>query len=131
VHDVLLIIRREFRERVAAEPRITVRERTSVVQVLGDDHVRAVRVRGGAGEEEIACDAVVVKIGVRPNTEWCAGALACDREGWIQVDPTLATSRPGVWAAGDVVRPALSGVAVAAGQGALAVAAIRAALRRE
>lgn len=123
--------RREFRERVAAEPGIEVREQTRVTQVLGDDRVRAVRVRDAEGEREIRCDAIVVKIGVRPNTEWCAEVLARDPGGWIQVDRTLATSQPGVWAAGDVVRPALSGVAVAAGQGALAVAAIRAALRGE
>ena len=123
--------RREFRDRVAAERRIEVREHTSVVAVLGDDHVRGVRTRGEEGEREIACDAVVVKIGVRPNTEWCAGTLAVDPEGWIRVDPTFATSRPGVWAAGDVIRPALSGVAVAAGHGALAVAAIRAAVRTD
>ena len=73
----------------------------------------------------------VVKVGVVPNTEWCASAVACDVAGWVQVDRALATSRPGVWAAGDVVRPALSGVSVAAGHGALAVAAIRAAIRGE
>lgn len=123
--------RREFRERVAADSRIEVREHTSVVQVLGDDQVRAVRVRDAKGEHDIPCDAVVIKIGVRPNTEWCADVLACDRAGWIQVDRSLATSCPRVWAAGDVVRPALSGVAVAAGQGALAVGAIRAAIRGE
>jgi thioredoxin reductase (NADPH) len=121
--------RREFRERVAAEPRIMVREHARVVAVLGDAHVRGVRVGEEAGEHEIACEAVVVKIGVVPNTEWCAGALERDAEGWVRVDGSYATSRRGVWAAGDVVRPELLGVAVAAGHGALAVAAIRAALR--
>ena len=123
--------RREFRDRVVAEPRIEVREHTAVVQVLGGDRVRAVRIRDAGGERELPCDALVVKIGVRPNSEWCASAVECDPEGLIRVDRTLATSRPGVWAAGDVIRPPLSGVAVVAGQGALAVAAIRRALRGE
>jgi thioredoxin reductase (NADPH) len=122
--------RREFRERVAAAG-ITVREHTRVVAVLGDERVRAVRVQDAAGEHEIACETVVVKLGVVPNSEWCRDRVVCDHEGWIMVDRAGATSLAGVWAAGDVVRPALSGVAVAAGHGALAVAAIRAALRGE
>lgn len=121
--------RREFRERAAAEPRLAVREHARVVAVLGDERVRAVRIEDATGAHEIACEAVVVKIGVLPNTEWCAGALDCDADGYVRVDSAFATSRAGVWAAGDVVRPELLGVAVAAGHGALAVAAIRAALR--
>lgn len=72
---------------------------------------------------------MVVKVGVEPNTEWCRGVLAHDEEGYLRVDERFATSAPGVWAAGDVVRPLLASVPVAAGHGALAAAAIRAALR--
>ena len=45
------------------------------------------------------------------------------------MDGALATGAPGVWAAGDVVRPAVLSAAVAVGQGVLAAAAIRRALR--
>ena len=121
--------RAEFRERLAAEPRARVREHTQVVAVLGEDRVRAVRTRGPEGEGELACEVVVVKLGVAPNTEWCAGALARDATDHVRVDAALATSRAGVWAAGDVTHPALASVPVAAGQAALAVAGIRAALR--
>jgi alkyl hydroperoxide reductase subunit F len=90
-----------------------------------------VRVREASGVHELPFEGVVVKVGVVPNTEWCRDALAHDAEGWLTVDATYATSMPGVWAAGDVVRPALPSVSVASGQGALAVAAIRAQLRRD
>ncbi len=121
--------RSEFRERLAREPRIRVLEHTRVLRIEGEDHVRAVRTLGPAGEAELACEGVVVKVGVVPNSEWCRDALAHDAEGFLRVDEQLATSQPGVWAAGDVVGPRLLSVPVAAGQGALAVAAIRAALR--
>ena len=71
---------------------------------------------------------IVIKAGVIPNTEWCRDALDHDAEGFLRVSGSLAASRPGVWAAGDVTRPALPVIAVAVGQGATAAAAIRNAL---
>ena len=119
----------EFRSRLAREPLIRVVEHTRVLEIAGGDRVQQLRVHGPGGEQVIACDAVVVKVGVVPNTEWCRESLAHDDEGYLRVDSRLATSAPGVWAAGDVVRPLLPSVPVATGHGALAVAAIRAALR--
>lgn len=121
--------RREFRERARAEPRVRVLERTRVLRVLGDAGVRGVLVAGPEGERELACEAVMIKVGVEPATEWCRDALAHDGDGYLRVDQHFATSLAGVWAAGDVTRPLLPSVPVAVGQGALAVAEIRAALR--
>lgn len=52
-------------------------------------------------DELIESDACIAATGVKPNTEFLAN---CGLElGWgIPVDKTLATSHPGVWAAGDV-----------------------------
>lgn len=117
--------RAEFRRRVASEPRIVVRERTRVVEIAGTDRVGHVHVAGPAGPERLDVDAVVVKIGVVPNTEWCAGAVALDEEGYVRTSGGGRTSMPRVWAAGDVARPALPSVAVALGSAAIAVAEIR------
>jgi thioredoxin reductase (NADPH) len=122
--------RAEFQQRAAAHPAIARRDGARVVGIEGEGKVRSVRVESsGGGVEAIPADAVVVKIGVQPNSEWCVDALDHDAEGYLRVDAAGATSRPHVWAAGDVTRPALFGVAVAAGQAALAVAAVRAILR--
>ncbi len=121
--------RAEFRARVAADARIRVRTASRVLAVLGDDRVRAVRVADGAGESEFGVDGVVVKAGVVPNTEWCASAIERDAEGYVRVDGRLATSAPCVWAAGDITRPLPPSIPVAMGQGAQAVAQVRAALR--
>jgi len=123
--------RHTFRERVARESRIEVRTETRVTAIEGDSVVRAVRVAGPGGGSRIACEGVVVKVGVVPNTEWCADVLARDPAGHVRVGPDLATSAPGVWAAGDATGPTLPCVPVAHGQGALAIAAIRTALRRD
>jgi thioredoxin reductase (NADPH) len=133
--EVLLVVRdhplarMEFRRAVEAEPVITVLQPATVVAVLGGHVVRGVRLQRGETTEERAVDAVVVKVGVVPNTEWCAGVLTLDPEGYVVVDATLRASRPRVWAAGDVARPPRPGLSAAIGQGAVAVAAIRAELR--
>lgn len=122
--------RAEFRDRVMTNDRVRVLQGMQVLAVLGDgERVRGVRVAGPEGEGELACDAVVVKIGVLPNTEWCRGVLDHDADGYLRVDPGQRTSAEDVWAAGDITRPLLPSVPVAAGQGALAVAAIRRMLR--
>jgi thioredoxin reductase (NADPH) len=121
--------RQEFRERVAAAPQIEVLEGTRVTAVLGEERMRAVRLAGARGEFDLPAAGLVVKVGVIPNTGWCAGALELDAEGYLLVDDHLGTSHPRVLAAGDVTRPSLAGIAVALGQGALAAAAVRAMLR--
>ena len=119
--------RREFQERVAAAE-IEVRERTRVRAVLGQDAVSGVEVEGPRGVEVLPVAGAVVKVGVIPNTEWCTG-LERDADGFLQVDGRLRTSHLRVWAAGDVTRPAVLGLAVALGHGALAVAEVRAAFQ--
>jgi thioredoxin reductase (NADPH) len=121
--------RKEFQDRVAAATRIEVLRDTHVVAALGENRLNAVRLAGPRGEFELPAAGLVVKIGVDPNTEWCADALERDAEGYIPVDEHLGTSQARVWAGGDVTRPAVPGIAVALGHGALAAAAIRAVLR--
>ena len=120
--------RTEFRRRVAAEQRIEVREGARVVEILGDQRVRAVRLDGPGGPEERAVSGVVVKVGSLPNTEWCRAAVACDAGGHVIADARGRTSCARVWAAGDVTHPVLPSLSVAYGSSALAVADVRASL---
>lgn len=61
---------------------------------------RGLRVLTDQGRE-IPCDLVVVGKGVHPNAGWLAGSRVAVNRG-VVVDEFLRTSRPGVWAAGDV-----------------------------
>lgn len=121
--------RSEFRDRVAAEGRVRVHPSARVTAILGEQFVTAVRVEREGRSEEIATRGVVIKIGVLPNSEWCRGAIETDAEGYVRADADLAASAPGVWAAGDIVRPVPPSIPVAMGQGAQAATAIRRALR--
>lgn len=121
--------RPEFQARVSQVVAIRVLEQVHVQAVIGQERVEAVRVRTPAGPRELPTEAVVVKVGVIPNSEWCRGTLVLDEEGFVRTDERLATSASGVWAAGDVTRPHPPSIPVALGQGAQAVAMIRASLR--
>jgi len=121
--------RGDFLARVAADPRIELIEDTRVTAIEGEDHVQAVRLEGARGAFSLPVAGLVIKVGVLPNSEWCRGAVECDPDGYPFVDERLATSHPRAWAAGDVTRPPLFGLAAAVGQGALAVEAIRSALK--
>jgi thioredoxin reductase (NADPH) len=88
----------------------------------------------------LAADAMFVFIGAEPHTELVAGLVDRDPAGFIVTGPDLLregkrppgwplerdpflleTSRPGIFAAGDVRRGAVRRVASAVGEGAIAV----------
>ena len=121
--------RPEFRERVAAQSNIERFESARVTSILGNDRVEAVAVQSKRGAQQVPAEGVVVKIGMTPNSEWLAATLDLDPQGFVRVDESLRTSIPRVWAAGDVTRPMRPSLALAVGQGAQALAAIRAVLR--
>ena len=121
--------RREFRERVAHDSRIEVLDHTRVLAIEGEHAVRDLRLANDRGTFLLPVAGLVIKVGVRPNSEWCASGLERDAEGYVRVDESFATSHPRVWAAGDVTRPPILGISVASGQGALAAGAVRTALR--
>src|SRR4051812_9746722 len=77
---------------------VAFRSGTSVARIIGTDRVEAVET--GAGER-LAADLVVAGIGVEPRTE-LARAAGLAVSGGIEGGPTLETSVPGVFAAGDV-----------------------------
>jgi heterodisulfide reductase subunit A-like polyferredoxin len=68
--------------------------------------------------DELACDAVVVAIGMRPDTEAFADTLPLNRNLTVQADPvTLQTAEPWLFAAGDTVTgPTLITTAVGSGR---------------
>ncbi|MBN2206674.1 MAG: NAD(P)/FAD-dependent oxidoreductase [Candidatus Aminicenantes bacterium] len=79
---------------------IAVRLQAETGAILGGDEASGLRLKGG---EEIAADMIVAAVGVRPNLEIARTAGLAVERGLV-VDDDLATSRPGIFAAGDVVQ---------------------------
>jgi thioredoxin reductase (NADPH) len=114
--------RSDFLARAKAHPKIRLVVNATVTEIVGKDHVEAVRyrARGSRAAREIAVAAVFVRIGWEPRTELLQGQLPLDRAGYVKAGSGGATAVPGVYAAGDVCSPRWPSIANAAGQGAAA-----------
>ncbi|CAN3128640.1 FAD-dependent oxidoreductase [Mycobacterium sp. smrl_JER01] len=129
-------------DQIQQHPRVTVRTRTELREVRGDGGISAVVAEDTRTGERYSVEtrALFVFIGAEPNTSWLAGAIELDDCGYISTgaaalysDPNasrkpthrqplmLETSRPGVFAAGDVRSGSVKRVASAVGEGSMAI----------
>ena len=125
-------------DRIEQNPRITVWPRTQVTALTGADQLEGVRIgrTGLRGESELAVRGLFVFIGAQPRTGWLAGQLAQDSDGFLLTGTDipaaglagetttplfLETSRPGIFAVGDVRSGSVKRVAAAIGEGSMAV----------
>jgi thioredoxin reductase (NADPH) len=129
--------------RIEEEPAIILRTRAEIVALEGDRHVERVRWRDSVTGNVETADVrhVFVMTGALPNTKWLGGCVALDIHGFIKTGPELSqddlaaagwhlqrppflleTSRPGVFAVGDVRGGNVKRVASAVGEGSIAVA---------
>jgi len=123
-------------DRIERNPGIVVWPSTQVTALNGTTRLEAVRLRRQEQASELAIAGLFVFIGARPGTGWLAGQLAEDRHGFLltgsdipatrleneNLTPLfLETSRPGIFAVGDVRSGSVKRVAAAIGEGSVAV----------
>jgi thioredoxin reductase (NADPH) len=109
--------------RAMADPKITFRWNSEVVDVLGENKVSGLRLRDVAtGEEsELGVTGLFIAIGHDPRVELFADQVSLDDEGYVAVHGrTGRTSVPGVFACGDVVDHEYRQAITAAGSGCAA-----------
>ncbi|MGH7289411.1 MAG: NAD(P)/FAD-dependent oxidoreductase, partial [Myxococcota bacterium] len=129
-------------DRIAALPNVEVHLGTEVTGLEGaHGGLEAIRWRPRGGSEETQCrvSQLFLFIGADPNTAWLAGSeVALDAKGFVRTGAEagpadrhpLETSRPGVFAIGDVRCGSVKRVAASVGEGAQVVAALHAFLAR-
>jgi thioredoxin reductase (NADPH) len=144
---VLLLIRGDDLSRSMSSYLARRIEQTANIELLcnstircmyGDGHLAAVEiVNSHTGEQRtVQTPAVFSFIGAVPRTDWLPAQIERDDKGFVRTGPALATSphwparrqpflletsRPGVFAAGDVRSGSVKRVASAVGEGAMAV----------
>ncbi|HVN12454.1 MAG TPA: thioredoxin-disulfide reductase [Kineosporiaceae bacterium] len=109
--------------RAIADPKITFRWHSVVVDVLGEDRLTGLRLRDvRTGEESVLpVTGLFVAIGHDPRVHLFADQVSLDDEGYIAVHGrTGRTSVPGVFACGDVVDHEYRQAVTAAGSGCAA-----------
>ena len=126
--QILLVHRRDsFRaqaglvQRVLQNPRIEVRLNTRPLEIRGDKQVSSVLLENTATGEQYGepVDAVFIFAGTIPQTALVPDAET-DGAGYIVTDQRMASSIPGLFAAGDVRSSPFRQVVVAAAEGAIA-----------
>jgi thioredoxin reductase (NADPH) len=127
--------------RIEETPTIVVRTRTEIVALAGNEHLERVVWRDGTGvvtTQDVRH--VFVMTGAEAGTGWLNGCVALDANGFIKTGPDLThedlavakwplerspyvleTSRPGVFAVGDVRCGNVKRVASAVGEGSIAI----------
>jgi thioredoxin reductase (NADPH) len=112
-------------QRATEHPKISVRYRTVVEEILGDEKVAGVRARDVTSDnvEELELGGVFVYVGLQPNSEFLRDRVELDAEGRVPTDAAMHTELPGLLAAGIVRRGSLGQAAISAGEGANAAKA--------
>jgi thioredoxin reductase (NADPH) len=93
---------------------------------MGEKAVERLRLRNVKTGELSTLDVtgVFVAIGLTPNSQRFSNAVKLDDAGHIITDETMATSAPGIFAAGDIRKNSARQVAAAVGDGATAAMSI-------
>ncbi len=116
-----------LQQKVSERADIEVFVNHSVKELQGNGKLQAVIVEDlSTGElKEWHPAGIFVFIGMSPNSDLVRTQVEIDRQGFIVTSPTLQTTLPGVFAAGDVRAGSTKQAASAAGEGATAALMIR------
>ncbi len=117
--------RQIFRERVKANPRITVHCNSTVLRLLGRQRIEGVETArtGSDGTTQvltIETDGVLIRIGYEPNSELYRDQLDTNAQGYIMVTSEMETNIESVFAVGDIANPLAPTISGAVGAGATA-----------
>lgn len=114
------------RDRIMGDSRVKVIYFGTTQEILGEEKLTGLRYLDTQSNEEkvIETDGVFVEIGMLPNTEFVKGLVDLNERGEIVLDHrTKATSKPGIFAAGDATDAPYKQNNISAGDGVVAALA--------
>jgi thioredoxin reductase (NADPH) len=120
------------RERLLEQANVQVVANRVVTEITGDDLVNGVRLAqpDGGPADPLEVAGVFIYVGLKPQTGLLRGLAELDALDHVAVDQNMATSRPGLFAAGDIRQHSARQLATAAGDGVTAALAACEYLRR-
>jgi len=108
-------------KKIKAARNVTVLDGYSVKEIKGEEtYARSVVVTKGGEEKELPVDVTFVELDLIPNSDPVAGLVKLNDKKQIVVDSNNRTSRPGIFAAGDVTDVYAEQVLICIGEGAKA-----------
>ncbi len=114
--------RSEFLEQVRDNPKIKILTDTTLEKIVGSEQVEAVELKNLDTNKTLILptQAVLIRIGVEPNTNALRGEINLDKQGYIKINGNCETNVNHVFAVGDVANPLSPTVSSAVGMGATA-----------
>jgi len=111
-------------KKVLSHPKMKAITNTELIEIKGDKFVSSIVYldKNTNKNIDLPVTGIFVEIGSMPNTTFLDGLVDLDPIGHVVVDPrTQQTSRPGIWAAGDVTDGLYHQNNIAAGDGVKAL----------
>ena len=111
-----------LQQRAFAHPKLEFIWDTVVEEALGDKVLEGLRLRNvkTGQQSNLKVDGVFVAVGLMPNSHLFFNILELDDAGYIVTDEAMATSTPGIFAAGDIRSNSPRQIAAAVGDGVTA-----------
>jgi thioredoxin reductase (NADPH) len=131
-HSLASTMSSYLRDRLEADPAITIEYGAEVTGLEGTDRLEAVQIgsrHNGSVRLQPACG-LFIMIGAAPNTAWLSGLVDLDEKGFILTGQCVggsslyATSCPGIWAVGDVRAGSVKRVASSVGEGSVVISRV-------
>lgn len=99
---------------------------TVVESIQGEEQVASILIRNTKTNEkkEVEVDGIFIAVGIEPNISFCNGLVEQDKAGYIIAGEEGKTSKPGIFAAGDVRTKMLRQIVTAVSDGANAITSI-------
>jgi thioredoxin reductase (NADPH) len=102
--------KKHLADEVAANPKISIRWKSTVEAILGGQMVEKIRIKDAAGKtEDVPSAGIFAYVGLEPNAGFAPGEIARDGKGCLVTDAACETAMKGVWAVG-AVRAGYSGL---------------------
>lgn len=115
-----------LQKELMALPNVEVIWDTVVEKISGEDQVDSLLIKNvKTGEQKaLLVDGVFVAVGIIPSGELLQDLVDCDEKGYLIAGEDCATSRPGIFAAGDLRKKKLRQIVTAVSDGANAITSI-------
>ena len=116
--------------RLEADPAITIEYGAYAAELHGGEALEGVTIRTRNGDRHVETCAMFIMVGAAPNTGWLSELVALDDKGFVLTgreaggSSTFATSRPGIYAVGDVRAGSVKRVASSVGEGSVVISKV-------
>lgn len=115
-----------LQERVINDNKIEIHWNHVVKKISGTEKLESVTIQNTKDSKttELKLDGLFISIGMIPNSHFVKDLIDTDEQGQIKVRKNMATSQPGIFAAGDVTDACPDQMATAVGTGVAAAIAV-------